>query len=112
MPSYLDTYSDTYEDSDSKIKDVNEVKINEVFDKIGKKMLFIYDFGDEWQFIIELLGTDSPKPNKKYPYFIKSSGRAPSQYGDDEDVDKITHKKNRRMENWLDPSQTSLDAFK
>jgi hypothetical protein len=27
----LDTYSDTYEDSDSKIKDVDEVKINEVF---------------------------------------------------------------------------------
>ncbi len=104
----LPYYLDVNKDSKFQTNDVKQVKINEVFDEIGKKMLFIYDYGDEWQFIIELLETDSPEPNEKYPYIIRSFGKAPSQYGDE-----ATHKKHHEiMINSLDPSQTSLDAFK
>ena len=109
----LPSYSDMNKDSIFKTKDVNQVKINEVFDEIGNKMLFLYDYGDEWQFIIELLDTDSSEQNEKYPYIIRSSGKAPSQYGDDENGDEATHNRHHEiMENSLDPSQTSLDAFK
>ena len=104
----LPYYLDVNKDSKFQTNDVKQVKINEVFDEIGKKMVFLYDYGDEWQFIIELLETDSPEPNEKYPYIIRSFGKAPSQYGDE-----ATHKKHHEMMvNSIDPSQTSLDAFK
>lgn len=106
--------SDTHtkKDSGSEIKTVTEVMVNEVFNEIGKKMLFLYDYGDEWHFIVELVGTDSPEPDQEYPYIIKSSGKAPSQYMDDEIEDTIIHEKNQRTQNSLHPSQTSLDTFK
>lgn len=109
MPSYLGMNKD----SKFQTKDVKQVKINEVFDETGKEMLLLYDYGDEWQFIIELLDTDSSEPNEKYPYIIRSSGKAPHQYGDNENGYEATHNRHyESMENSLDPSQTSLDAFK
>lgn len=94
-----DMYVNEY--SGSRINSVKKVNLHEVFnDNPGKKMLFLYDFGDEWHFIVELLGIDMPVPNQKYPLIIESIGKAPSQYGNDEKGDV------------LHPSQTSLDIFK
>jgi hypothetical protein len=94
--------SDMYvnEDSGSRIKSVRKVNLQEIFkDNPSKKMLFLYDYGDEWHFIVELLGIDIPVPNQKYPLLIESIGKAPSQYGNNEKGDV------------LHPSQTSLDIF-
>jgi len=30
---------------------VKKTKVNRVFDRIGKKMFFLFDYGDEWHFI-------------------------------------------------------------
>lgn len=100
-----------FEDSEL-IKNVKEVTINEVFNKIEKKMLFLYDFGDEWQFIVELILTDSRDPDVKYPCVIKSGGKAPIQYKDDENEEKVARKNSDNFEKRsLHPSQTSLDLF-
>jgi len=103
--------SGVFEDSDL-IKNVKEVTINEVFNEIEKKILFLYDFGDEWQFIVELILTDSRDPDVKYPCIIRSVGKAPIQYKEDENEEKVDRKNSDNCEKRsLHPSQTLLDLF-
>ena len=75
---------------ESKFKGVKRTKVNKVFDKIKKKMLFLFDYGDEWHFIVELKGIESPKENVKYPLIVKSVGEAPPQYGEMEEEESTT----------------------
>jgi len=60
---------------------VRKTKTSKAFDKIRKKMLFLFDYGDEWHFAVELKGIESPKENVSYPLTVKSVGEAPPQYG-------------------------------
>ncbi len=66
----------------SEFKGVERTKVNEVFDKIKKRMLFLFDYGDEWHFIVELKGMESPNEEAKYPFVVESVGEAPPQYGE------------------------------
>jgi len=103
--------SGVIEDSEL-INNVKEVTINEVFNEIEKKMLFLYDFGDEWQFIVELIVTDSRDPDLQYPCIVKSVGKAPIQYKDDENEEKVARKNSDNcVKKSLCSSQTSLDLF-
>ena len=43
-------------------------------------MLFLFDYGDEWHFIVELKGIKPPEENVEYPLVVKSVGEAPPQY--------------------------------
>ena len=65
---------------ESKFRGVKRTKINQVFNKIKKKMLFLFDYGDEWHFIVELKGIKPPEENVEYPLVVKSVGEAPLQY--------------------------------
>jgi Plasmid pRiA4b ORF-3-like protein len=48
---------------------------------VGQKMLYVFDFGDNWQFKIDVLGIDhNAKPKKDYE-LLKSTGKPPKQYG-------------------------------
>lgn len=64
----------------SRCKSVKRTKINRVFNEVGKKMLFLFDYGDEWHFIIELKGIESREKDKDYPLIVESAGKAPPQY--------------------------------
>jgi len=64
----------------SEFKSVKRTEINEVFNKIKKKMLFLFDYGEEWHFIVELKGIESPKGNANYPLVVESVGKPPPQY--------------------------------
>lgn len=59
---------------------VKKTKIKEVWQKIGDKMLFLFDYGDNWMFIIEFVKTDEKKTQQKYPRILRKIGRAPKQY--------------------------------
>jgi len=59
---------------------VEEAKVSTAFNKIRKRLLGLFDYGDEWHFIVELKGIESPKENVKYPFIVKSVGEAPPQY--------------------------------
>ena len=63
----------------------DSTKIAEVFKTTGKKMLFLFDYGEEWRFQVELRTLGKKAPNARYPRLVASVGDAPSQYGDDED---------------------------
>lgn len=63
---------------------VKWAKIATVFPEPKKKMLFVYDFGDEWRFIVQAKGRALPVDGVKYPVVIESCGDNPDQYPEDE----------------------------
>lgn len=76
--------------------DVDDILIRDVPypGKTGKKeFLFLFDYGDEWEFGVKLLDAKGKlTPNAEYPRLIASRGKAPPQYPpwdeDDEEVDE------------------------
>ena len=74
-------------EEESRFKSVERTKVNEAFDKVKKKMLLLFDYGDMWHFIIKLEDIESPKENAKYPQIMVSIGEAPPQYGEIDEED-------------------------
>lgn len=61
-------------------KGVKKTKISEAFGTIGTKMLFFFDYGDEWHFIVELKEIRDVLPNESLPVLLESKGKTPIQY--------------------------------
>jgi hypothetical protein len=59
---------------------VKKTKVKDVWQKIDDKMMFLFDYGDNWQFVVELKELGEKDLNKKYPFLIKKVGRSPRQY--------------------------------
>jgi hypothetical protein len=66
---------------------VKEPPVAEAFPQIGAKMLYLFDYGDEWHFILELVEAreieEPPAPIKmrrKHRKIVKRVGIAPPQY--------------------------------
>lgn len=61
-------------------KGVKNTKIAQAFEKPGEKMIFLFDYGDGWQFNFELKEIKHvPKWNLD-PVILESIGEAPEQY--------------------------------
>jgi hypothetical protein len=70
-------------------KGVKKTKILEVFSAPGVKMLFFFDYGDEWNFIVELKEIRDSLPAETLPALLESTGKAPIQYPPcEEDIDE------------------------
>ncbi|WP_448376842.1 IS1096 element passenger TnpR family protein [Fervidobacterium sp.] len=61
-------------------KGVKNTKVSQVFEKPRQRMLFLFDYGDEWHFIVELKKIVEPEQNIKYPTILETFGEAPEQY--------------------------------
>ena len=59
---------------------VQKTKISEVWKSIGDKMMFLFDYGDDWRWIVTLAGFGETERNIKYPRITKKTGKAPKQY--------------------------------
>ena len=66
----------------------DEFEIKDLPLRIGEKMEYVFDFGDHWQFTIELEAIEPPNPKFKRAKIIESHGKAPEQYPDWEDDDE------------------------
>jgi len=66
-------------------KSVEKTKIAEVFKTTGKKMLFLFDYGDEWRFEVRLTALGEKMPKTRYPRMVTSMGEAPPQYPDEDE---------------------------
>lgn len=73
------------EDGDSDAGSVERTTVAEVFGQTGKKMLFLFDYGDDWRFLIETKALGEKVPKTRYPRLVASVGKAPEQYPDDEE---------------------------
>ncbi len=74
-------------------KSVRRTPMAEAFPHVGHTMLFMFDYGDDWRFVVEVIGLGQKAAKTRYPKVLKKVGRAPEQYGswedDDEAADEI-----------------------
>lgn len=68
-------------------KPTKTAKIKDVWLKPKDKMLFLFDYGDGWQFNVELINYGDQNPGAKYPIIFDLCGLAPEQYPDYEGED-------------------------
>ena len=61
-------------------KGVEKTKIAQAFQNPGEKMLFLFDYGDEWHFTVELKEIKNAEKQNGKPVILKSIGKAPEQY--------------------------------
>ena len=59
-------------------KSVKRTAIAEAFPAVGHKMLFLFDYGDEWRFIVEVIGRGEKVPKARYPKVLKKARRSPT----------------------------------
>ena len=68
-------------DADRAARSVKRSTVAQAFAKIGTKMLFLYDYGDEWRFTVELIALTT-MPKSRHPQLVAAVGKAPPQYPD------------------------------
>ena len=59
---------------------VKKIKVEEAFREIGKVMLFMFDYGDDWRFTVALKKVRPMVAGEKLPAVEKKIGKAPMQY--------------------------------
>jgi hypothetical protein len=62
-----------------------EVRVGELPLQPGDKMIFLFDFGDNWEFDVQLEEIQPPNAKIKKPKILERRGEAPSQYWNEED---------------------------
>jgi hypothetical protein len=83
-PEQYELFADM-EDTDSDAGSVERTKISQAFAAVGKKMLFVFDYGDEWRFEVRLTALGEKMPKTRYPRMVTSMGEAPPQYPDEDE---------------------------
>jgi hypothetical protein len=66
----------------------DEFKIENLPLRIGEKMEYLFDFGDNWQFAVELEEIQPPNPKFKEAKILEKQGKSPEQYPNWEDWDE------------------------
>jgi Plasmid pRiA4b ORF-3-like protein len=68
-------------------KSVSKTPVVDAFPNVGHTMLFMFDYGDDWRFVVEVIELGHNGPKTRYPKVLKKVGQAPEQYGgwDNED---------------------------
>lgn len=59
---------------------VKKVKISQAFKYIGEKLIFLFDYGDGWQFTVELKERRNAEKWDLKPVILESIGKVPLQY--------------------------------
>ena len=66
-------------------RSVRDTAVADAFPRLGSKMLFLFDYGDEWRFRVEVVGRGEAAAGTAYPRVAASAGKAPDQYPDPEE---------------------------
>lgn len=69
---------------DSRFPGVENTKAGKVFSTPEKEIFFLFDYGDQWGFLVEFQMATEAKDDEAYPLLLESKGAAPLQYGDGE----------------------------
>lgn len=67
-------------EGDDKARSVKQTTVAQAFSEVGAKMQFLFDYGDEWRFQVEVIGFAEKVPKARYPKILKTVGKAPPQY--------------------------------
>lgn len=66
----------------------NETRIGDLPIQTGEQMIFLFDFGDNWEFDVEMERIDKVDPKMKNPRILEKHGKAPEQYPKEDDKDE------------------------
>lgn len=69
-------------------KGVKKTRISQAFDGVREKLIMLFDYGDGWQFNVELKEIRKGDKGTTKPVVIESIGKAPVQYPPCEDEEK------------------------
>jgi hypothetical protein len=75
-------------DADPGVLSVKKTRVGQAFPAIGHAMLFLFDYGDDWLFRVELEKTAKKIAKVRYPRIVATHGKAPEQYPDPDDFDE------------------------
>ena len=70
----------TDEDLGGDARNVRQATIGQAFPRAHSKMLFVYDYGDEWCFRVEVLEISELPPSGIFYRVTDQVGKAPDQY--------------------------------
>ena len=74
-------------DGGREARSVKRTKVGDAFALVGSKMLFLFDYGDEWRFKVEVIAMGEAASGGRYPKKLSTVGKAPVQYPDPDEVD-------------------------
>jgi hypothetical protein len=69
-------------------RSVKRTKVVQAFPAVGSKMQFLFDYGDDWRFRVELIGQGEKAPRVRYPKLLKAVGKAPQQYPTEDEAEE------------------------
>jgi len=68
---------------------VRQTPVAEAFPGIGHTMLFLFDYGDDWRFTVQVIGMGQRMPKTRYPKVLAKVGTPPAQYSSWDEVDDV-----------------------
>ncbi len=68
---------------DSFSPDISIHPLSVIRDMPESQILFVYNFEDQWRFLVKYIGKMDPSPDNRSPVILSSEGTAPDQYGPD-----------------------------
>ena len=75
-------------DGDREAQSVKRTTIAHAFPEPGSKMQFLFDYGDDWRFRVEVIALGEKAPKTRYPKSLKTVGKAPPQYADPDEMEE------------------------
>jgi hypothetical protein len=75
-------------DGDSEARSVKRTKVAQAFPELGSKMQFLFDYGDDLRFRVEVIGLGEKALKTRYPKILKAVGKAPPQYSDPDEAEE------------------------
>ena len=67
---------------------VRKTRIGDAFREVGQAMVFLFDYGDEWLFRVELTAMGRKVGKARYPKVRAKAGPSPVQYPDPDDEEE------------------------
>jgi hypothetical protein len=67
---------------------VERTRITVAFPRVGHAMTFLFDYGDDWLFRVQLIGVGQKVAKQRYPRVVASEGQAPEQYPNPEEEEE------------------------
>lgn len=81
-------FTDIGEEPTEGAQGVTYLRVSKAFDRVGKKLRFLFDYGDGWMFTVELVDIKPAEEKTKYPTILKRVGPAPEQYPPSEEEEE------------------------
>ena len=67
---------------------VRKTRIDDAFREVGQAMVFLFDYGDEWLFRVELTAMGRKVAKGRYPKVLAKAGPSPVQYPDPDEEEE------------------------